>query len=115
MTQTNQGETRTITLGGRELEVKRLKDTQLLLMTHEAKVVARPGVEPDRVLEASSRLVDMLESAIIKPEDRGYFIDLMVRGEVEMSDLMQVLTVFSDKAEDSKPVVRRGRPRKTAV
>lgn len=115
MTEPNQGETRTITLKGRELEVKRLKDTQLLLLTREAKTVSRPGVDKDRVLEAASRLMDVLESAIVNPDDRDYFVGLNIRGEVELQDLMQVLTVFAEKSEATKPVVRRGRPRKATV
>lgn len=115
MTEPNQGETRTINLKGQDIEVRRLRDTQLLLLTREAKVVTRAGADKERVLEAASRLMDVLESAIISPEDKDYFIGLNVRGEVELSDLMQVLTVFSEGPAETKPAVRRGRPRKATV
>jgi hypothetical protein len=51
----------------------------------------------------------------VSQEDRDYITDLNVKGELELSDLTSVLNVLKADKADEKPVVRRGRPRKTAV
>lgn len=117
MTEQDTGrETRLIDIKGRQVVVRKLGDTQLLFLTREAQVLTRPGVQKERLLLGATRLLDILESAIVQPSDQEYVTDLAVKGKLELSDLFEVLAAFRDpKAAEEKPVVRRGRPRKATV
>ena len=116
MTQGDPGhETRPVKIKDRQVETRKLKDAQLLLMNREAQLVTRTDLPMDRRLKGAATLMDLLESAIVQESDRQWLTDLNVKGELELTDLMEILTVFGDDKADEKPVVRRGRPRKTAV
>lgn len=118
MTEQDTGrETRLLEIKGRHVVVRALKDTQILLLAREAQILTRKDVDKNRIMQGVTRLMDILESAIVQDMDRDYVTDLTIRGELELSDLMGVLTAFRDvqTAAEPKPAVRRGRPRKTAV
>lgn len=107
--------TRVIELGGRQIVVRQLKDTQLMLMAKEAQLITRKDIPNQRKLVGVTRLMEILESAIVQESDRDHVTDMNVAGKLELSDLLGVLTSFGEEKVDEKPVVRRGRPRKTAV
>jgi hypothetical protein len=107
--------TRLVEMGGRHIVVRQLKDTQVMLMAKEAQLITRKDIPNQRKLVGVTRLMEILESAIVQESDRDFVTDLNVQGKLELSDLLTVLTSFSDEKTDEKPVVRRGRPRKTAV
>jgi site-specific recombinase len=116
MTQPDPGrDTRLVQIKDRQVVARRLKEAQLLLMNREAQLVTRADLPMERRLKGAATLMDILESAIVQESDRTWLTDLNVKGELELSDLMEVLTVFAEDKTDEKPVVRRGRPRKTAV
>lgn len=115
MTQTEPQVKASMVLKGRSMEVRRLKDAQLMLMAKEAQVVTRKDVSLERRLLGVTRLMDILESAIVNEADRDFITDLNIKGELELSDLTSVLNVLKQDEPEEKPVVRRGRPRKTAV
>ena len=108
-------ETRLLEIKGRQIVVRQLKDVQMLMLLREAQLMQREDVETTRKLLATTRMMDVLESAIVQDEDKEYLTDLNVRGDLELSDLMGVITVFSNDEEPKKAAVRRGRPRKTPV
>lgn len=105
---------KTITLKGRDIGVKKLNDAQIALMTREANRAQRKSLDYQIRLEAVGRILDVLEAAIVSDDDKTYVVDLMVAGDLEMADLLPVITAFySDTEETDKPVVRRGRPKRT--
>jgi hypothetical protein len=108
-------DTRLIEIKGRQSVVRQLKEIQLMAMAREAQLLTRPeGVDVQRKLLAITRLMDILESAVVQAVDRQYVIDLSLKGDLEVGDLMKVITIFAE-VEPTKPVVRRGRPPKTRV
>lgn len=108
-------ETRIVPIKGRQVVVRQLRDAQMLLLMREAQLVQREDVENSRKLVAIGRLMDVLESAIVQQEDRDYLTNLNVAGDLELGDLFGVIKAFAEEKEPAKPVVRRGRPRKTPV
>lgn len=100
-------ETRIIEVKGRQIVVRQLTDAQYLLMAREAKRASRNDLDGVVRLTSAARIMDIMETAVVQEEDREYLMDLTVAGDLEISDLMPVITVFgSDKP---KARVRRGR------
>lgn len=106
-------ETRIVPIKGRQVVVRALKETQMLLLARDAQMVQRDNVDGARKLAAIARMMEVLESAIVQSEDREFITDLQVSGELEIKDLFSVLTVFAPDGDAPKVGVRRGRPRKT--
>lgn len=100
--------TRVIDVQGRDITIRKLVDTQMLLMAREAKLLTRGDIDTERKLEGLDRMFSILESAVIEPDDRVYLEGLMERGELDLRELMGFVTSFD---EDEKPAVkvRRGR------
>jgi hypothetical protein len=101
-------ETRLVPIGDRQIVVRQLIDAQYVLLGREAKVVGDANSDGERKLKAVSRIMDLLESAVVQEEDREYLIDLNIKGGLTLSMLLTFVTIFSS---DEKPAVRRGRPR----
>jgi hypothetical protein len=88
--------------------VRQLRDAQYVLLGREAKVVGDVNADGERKMKAISRIMDLLESAVVQEEDREYLIDLNIKGELTLAMLLTFVTIFGT---DEKPVVRRGRTR----
>lgn len=101
-------ETRIVEVRGKSIVVRMLIDAQLLILAREARLAQNPETTSDRRLTAVSRIFDILESAIVQPEDQEYCVDLAVKGQLSLGDMTGFLNAFQD--EDAKPKVRRGRP-----
>lgn len=103
--------TRDVPVKGRIVVVKQLNDAQLLLLGREARLASKESTEGSRRLDAIGRVFDLLESVVIKPEDKDYLMDITVRGDLELKDLTDFITAFSDedKDQEQKPKIRRGR------
>lgn len=109
---TDLNETRIIPMKDRNIVVKQLKDIQLLLMSRDAELLGRDNVEPRQKLRAAGFIMDTFESAIVTEADREYVLGLARSGEIELEDMLVVLSAFREEEAPVKPVVRRGRPRK---
>lgn len=107
-------ETRVINIKGRDIEVQLLKDMQLMFIAREARKLQRLDGDQDSnrtAIMSAGRVLDVLESAIVKEADKEFLIDLMVTGELQFKDMTAVFTAFGDDKEEApKPRVRRGRP-----
>jgi hypothetical protein len=103
-------ETRIVNVRGRNVVVRKIIDTQMMLLAREAKVLQRDDISADRQLTAVDRMFRILESAIVQPSDREFLEDLMLDGELDLRELTSFVTIFAE-AEDTaeKPKVRRGR------
>lgn len=94
---------------GRDVTIKKLVDTQMLLIAREAKILTRGDVETDRKLEGLDRMFSILESVVVEPGDRLYLEGLMERGELDLRELMGFVTSFDDDEKAPVVKVRRGR------
>lgn len=94
----------------RAIVVRKLIDTQVMLLAREAKVLQRDDIGMDRKMNGIDRMFRILESAIVQTEDREYLEELMVTGELDLSELLSFVTAFNgDETAEQKPKVRRGR------
>lgn len=101
-------ETRIVDVRGKSVVVKMLLDAQLLLLAREARLAQSQDTESNRRMIAISRIFDILETAIVQESDREYCLNLAIKGELSLGDMLGFINAFSD--EDEKPKVRRGRP-----
>lgn len=106
-------DTRVVNLAGRDIVVRQLKDLQLLLMSRDAEILADEKSAPGRKLKAASFLMEAFESTIVGDGDLEYVQGAVRRGEVDLEALLAVMRVFREDAAPTKPVVKRGRPRKS--
>jgi hypothetical protein len=111
MTNPDQGrETRVVSVRERTIVVRRLVDTQVMLLAREAKVLQRDDIGMDRKLAGIDRMFRILESAIVQSEDRLFLEDLMIDGELDLTELLSFVTIFNEDQEtEPKSKVRRGR------
>jgi hypothetical protein len=100
-------ETRIVDVRGRAVVVRQLNDAQLLLLAREARLASKDDTEAQRRLVAVGRIFDILESAVIQEDDREHLLDITIKGELELSDLLSFISAFSE--DQPKPRIRRGR------
>jgi hypothetical protein len=102
-------DTRTIPILDRQVEVRKMTGTQVMLLGREATRLARGNLDGRDALRSTSRILDLLEQTLVKSEDQEWLVDQMTEGKIEMEDLMGTLTAFDEPAPKTGPV-RRGRP-----
>ncbi len=102
-------ETKVIDLKGRSVVVRKLIDTQMLLLAREAKLLQRDDATGQQKLDSVDRMYRILQSALAQPSDRDYMEELIVTGDLDLRELMGFVTVFGEDSGDPKPKVRRGR------
>ena len=103
-------ETQVVEVRGRSIVVRKIIDTQMMILAREARVLQRDDVTSDRRLTAIDRMFRILESSVVQPTDREYLEELMLDGELDLRELTSFVTVFGNKAEsEAPPKVRRGR------
>ncbi|HSJ75012.1 MAG TPA: hypothetical protein VK899_02335 [Gemmatimonadales bacterium] len=111
MTSPDTEETRDVDIKGRDITVLELIDAQLLLLAREDRLAQKPDTDGARRLAAVGRIFDLLESVVVKEEDREYLLDLVVKRNLTLGDLTGFISAFqSDEDEQPKARVRRGRP-----
>jgi len=104
-------ETEMVDVQGRKVEIKQLNDAQIALMARDVRLLTKAGVDGTRKMDAVARMFSVLESVVLKQEDKDYMEDLIVAGELDLKQLTSFVTVFmEDEEEAPKPKVRRGRP-----
>lgn len=101
-------ETQIVLVRDRNIVVRKLIDTQMLLLAREAKILQRDDIEMNRKLSGIDRMFRILESAIVQAEDREFLEELMLQGELDLRELLSFVTAFNED-EPAKPKVRRGR------
>ncbi len=115
MTQTSL-EVRHVQIAGRDIAVTRVTETQALLVSREGVLLRKEGIDKDRKIRGMTRVLDAVESLIPDEDDREFITDMMLTGQLNLEDLLPVISAFKDEAAvPAKPAVRRGRPRKNPV
>lgn len=86
-------------------------ETQMVLIARDAARAdgfAKGGNYQDAVYAVADAL-DIIEGLVVEESDRTELIKLMSKGELEVSELMDVITkVATEAAPRPKPRVRRG-------
>lgn len=100
-------ETQVVSVRDRNVVVRRLVDTQMMLLAREAKVLQRDDVGMDRKLSGIDRMFRILESAVVDSSDREYLEELMINGDLDLRELMSFVTMF--EGTEPKAKVRRAR------
>ena len=108
----NEDEVRSITIKGRDIDVMRPLDAQLTLIAREGQMLEKDGIIPSRKWVAMTRVLNTLESLVVKEEDKEYLIDLTVNRQLHLADMLPIIKAFNEKAQALR--VRRGRPPKRA-
>ena len=103
-------ETRTVTLGGRQVTVKKLGDLQLVHLMRFAKILQSDSVAVEQKMDIIPKMLDVVHSLLVNPEELEALTDMELAGELNISDYLEVVSAFQDAP--AKPTVRRGRPRK---
>lgn len=109
-------EIRPVDVKGRKINVRRLRDAQLLLLLRDAENMRREDVSLERKLKSGGYIMDIFESAIVEDADKDYVLRLVRQGDLEILDLTGMLSTFAEDEQDAPvpaKVVKRGRPRKT--
>lgn len=101
-------EQRQVPFRGRTLTMKRMNTAQLTLLSREARLLQKDGIEPGRKLTGASRMFEAIESMVVGDEDKEWFSDLVAAGEADLLELIELVKAFKEPEE--KPKVRRGRP-----
>lgn len=103
-------DTRIVPVHGRNIVVRQLVDTQMMLLNRGARLLQRSDLDRDNKMAAVDRMFTILESVVVQPEDREYLENLMAEGKVAIKDMLGFISAFSEDQEEEKPKVRRGRP-----
>ena len=116
MSETTEAVAVPISLGDRDVMVTPPELGQLALLQHQVRVLKRDNVTKEEGARALDLAFRIARGRIVSKGDKDYVDDLLADGDLDLKGLV-VAVIESVKqqpadAEDVKPVVRRGRPRK---
>jgi hypothetical protein len=100
-------DTRIVDLKGHSIVVRQPTDAQLLLLSRDGRRGMRDDLSGADRMAAAGRVFDIFESLVVQDGDRQILLDLIVAGELHLSDLTAFISAFNE--EQSKPRVRRAR------
>jgi hypothetical protein len=110
MTQPSQ--TRKTSFRGKELELQDLLPSQELLMVKIARDLRRAANEGNNNILEAAKLLDILETALVNPEDVDFIEGLIIKRQLDLKEVIYLLAGKEEETEKPK-VVRRGRPPKS--
>lgn len=102
----NGRDTRITEVQGRSIVVRQLIDLQIMYLNRYANILRKGDAEGAEAMELVGKMLNILETAVVQPDDRDYLENLAIKGKLEIKDLLGFITVFG---EPEKPKVRRGR------
>lgn len=101
----------TFRIADRDIEFRQLNEMQIALIAQVTQRLKRG--QPDQVLQAAARFLDMVQSTAVNPDDQQYMEDAMANGLIELSDMTewfaQMASAEPAPATGPKPRVRRAR------
>lgn len=102
-------QTRIVPILERQVVVRALNETQMALIAREAGRLTRGNLDGRAAVMAVARVMDIMEKAVVQPEDVEFLTEQMIDGKLSLQDLLPMLSVFGEP-EVTAPAVRRGRP-----
>jgi hypothetical protein len=105
--------TNTVPFRGRDIEVRPLLPAQDLLMLKIARGLRGLKVdEPGPGLLEAAKILEILESALVKPDDVEFIEELIIKRDLDLKEVIYLVAGKDPEQVDQKPKVRRGRPPK---
>lgn len=103
----------TVTIKDREVAVRTLNETQMMLLVREARVLGSRRADPQRTLRGIAMMIDIVESAIVDPEDQEWLMGLAGTGQIEFGEILKLVSDFEESAViEAKPVRRAAKSRR---
>lgn len=103
----------TVTIKGREIPIRKLNETQMMLLVREARLL-QSSQDVNRKLRSIALMIDIVESAIIDPEDQEWLMGQAGTGNISFGEILQMAAPFEATVDgevtESRPV-RRARAR----
>jgi len=96
-------------VAGREISVRELNETQMMLLMREGQILRSEKTETDRRLKAIVTVLDVVESSIQDAEDLEFVMGLVAKGQVGFAEL---LTLVAPRMEEATPAPVRRATRK---
>lgn len=84
----------TILFKGREISVKKLNETQKMLLVRETQVLRSNRQDTNRKLQAIATMINIVESALVDGDDRDHLMELAGTGQVEFKEMLELATAF---------------------
>ncbi len=96
-------------LAGREISVRELNETQMMLLMREGQILRSDKAETDRRLKAIVTVLDVVESSIQDADDLEFIMGLVAKGQVGFAEL---LALVAPRMEEAAPAPVRRATRK---
>lgn len=100
------------TVKGREIPIRQLNETQMMLFVREANILGSTRHDQRRKLGAIGAMMDILESVVVDADDKEWLLSLAGNGELELKDLMEIAVPKVTAETPAKPVRRATRTRR---
>ena len=98
-----------VTIKDRDVPIKKLNETQMMLLVREARVLRSDSQSMERKLRGIAFMLDIVESALINPEDQEWLMGLAGSGQIEFGEMLKIATPFEEAAEAAAKPVKRVR------
>lgn len=97
------------TVAGRDIGMKKLNETQIMLIMREGAVLRSDKVDTDRRMKGMATILDIIESTVEDADDLEFLMRMASVGKVDFAELLRLVAPEAEEAP--KTPVRRA-PRK---
>jgi hypothetical protein len=97
-------------VGGREIAIRKLNETQIMLIMREGSVLRSNKIDTERRMKGVATILDIVESSIEDPDDLEFLMKLVSMGKVEFPELLHLVSPEAEEAPKA-PVRRAARKR----
>lgn len=101
-----------VTIKDRQVPIKKLNETQMMLLVREARVLRSDRYDMDRRFQGIAFMLDIVESSLVEAEDREWLMTQAGAGEISFKEMLEIAAPYeaqvNGEAVATKPV-RRGR------
>jgi hypothetical protein len=100
----------TVTVKDRQVPIRKINETQMMVMVREARVLSSNRQETERRLRSMAIMIDIIESCLVDPEDQEWLMGLAGTGQIGFAEILAIVAPYMDEEEQvAKKPVRRGR------
>lgn len=100
-----------LTIQDRQIPIKKLNETQMMLIVREARVLKSDRYDMERKFQGVAFILDIVETAIVDAEDREWLMGRAGAGDVSFREMLQIAAPYENQIDGEVTVapVRRGR------
>jgi hypothetical protein len=99
-------ETRIIDILERSIVVRELTEGQMLVLSRYADQASSDRTDPRTKVAAVSKMLTVLEQAVVQAEDRQFLEDQMIAGNLDLGAMTQVVSVFQQEKPKNRATRR---------